>query len=111
MGPSGRRDSSESFDRITKFLQQFLPTMGETTRVTNKGQTTIPKELRERYGIEPGDTVEWIETEDGLAVKKRSQLGGYGSFAGEADENDRERLADALEGDLYESRRTEWSIE
>ena len=85
--------------------------MGETTRVTDKGQTTIPKDLRERYGIEPGDEVEWIGTEDGLAVKKRSRFGGYGSFADGVDESDRERLVDKLESDLYESRRTEWSVE
>lgn len=40
--------------------------MSETTRVTAKGQTTIPQEIRERYGIEPGDEVEWVETDDGV---------------------------------------------
>jgi AbrB family looped-hinge helix DNA binding protein len=33
-----------------------------TVRVSSKGQFTIPKDIRERVGIQPGDTVEfWVE--------------------------------------------------
>jgi len=31
-----------------------------TSLVTTKGQVTIPKELRERFGIEPGSLVDFI---------------------------------------------------
>lgn len=34
-----------------------------TTRVTTKGQVTIPKEIRDRAGIRPGDEIEWTEAE------------------------------------------------
>ncbi len=30
------------------------------SRVTSKGQTTIPKEIRDRLGIKPGDTVAFV---------------------------------------------------
>ncbi|PSQ18750.1 AbrB family transcriptional regulator [Halobacteriales archaeon QS_8_69_26] len=45
--------------------------MSETTRVTEKGQATIPKELREKYGIESGDEVVWEETDDGIVLRKK----------------------------------------
>ena len=38
--------------------------------VTSKGQVTIPKELREKFGIEPGTQVDFSATEDGIRVRK-----------------------------------------
>lgn len=33
-----------------------------TARITSKGQITIPKQVREHLGLEPGDALEfWIE--------------------------------------------------
>lgn len=52
--------------------------MSESTRVTEKGQATIPKELREKYGLEPGDEVVWIDTDEGIVVKKRTRTAGRG---------------------------------
>jgi AbrB family looped-hinge helix DNA binding protein len=83
--------------------------MSETTRVTDKGQTTIPKEIREKYGIESGDEVVWEEADEGIVVKKSGALDGYGSFADGLTEKEREELADELEAELYETRRTEWT--
>jgi AbrB family looped-hinge helix DNA binding protein len=45
-------------------LRHVLPAISETTRVTEKGQTTIPKELREKYDLDPGDEVVWIDTDE-----------------------------------------------
>lgn len=45
----------------------------ETTRVTKKGQVTIPKELREEYGIEPGDEVVWRDSDEGIVVRKANR--------------------------------------
>jgi AbrB family looped-hinge helix DNA binding protein len=39
-------------------------------RVTTKGQVTIPKEIREALGIEPGDEVSFEETETGYTIRK-----------------------------------------
>lgn len=52
--------------------------MSESTRVTEKGQATIPKDLREKYELKPGDEVVWIDTDDGIVIKKRTRTGGRG---------------------------------
>lgn len=41
-------------------------------RVTTTGQVTIPEEVREELGIEPGDEVTFAETEVGYVVEKRA---------------------------------------
>ena len=40
------------------------------SRVTERGQVTIPKELRDRLGIRPGQVLEFSE-EDGRLVLRR----------------------------------------
>ncbi|MBI4339337.1 MAG: AbrB/MazE/SpoVT family DNA-binding domain-containing protein [Chloroflexi bacterium] len=37
------------------------------TKLTSKGQVTIPKEVRERLGLRPGDEMEFTER-DGMYV-------------------------------------------
>jgi AbrB family looped-hinge helix DNA binding protein len=37
-------------------------------KVTSKLQVTIPKAIADRYGIRPGDTVDWIAAGDGIRV-------------------------------------------
>ena len=42
-------------------------------KVTSKGQVTLPVELRDRMGIEPGDHVVFVEQADGtFALRVRS---------------------------------------
>ncbi len=36
--------------------------------ITSKGQITLPKSVRERLGIEAGDRVEFVESEQGFLV-------------------------------------------
>ena len=38
-------------------------------KVTSKLQVTIPKAVAERYGIEPGDTIEFVPSGDGIRVE------------------------------------------
>lgn len=40
------------------------------SRVTEKGQVTIPKEIREELGIQPGDEVTFERTDTGYVVRK-----------------------------------------
>ncbi|WP_375460493.1 AbrB/MazE/SpoVT family DNA-binding domain-containing protein [uncultured Enterovirga sp.] len=44
------------------------------TRVTVKGQVTIPKAVRESLGIRPGDEVEFYTGHDGAVELRRSDL-------------------------------------
>jgi len=37
-----------------------------TSKVTTKGQITIPKAVRTALGVEPGDRVEFVVREDGV---------------------------------------------
>jgi AbrB family looped-hinge helix DNA binding protein len=38
-------------------------------KVGDRGRVTIPKELRDRQGIKGGDEIEFVETDDGIAIK------------------------------------------
>lgn len=82
----------------------------ETTRITRKGQVTIPKRLREEYGLEVGDEVLWEKSEDGLTVKKATQSAGRGMLVDDdVPAEKREEMAEEMEADIREKRRDEWS--
>jgi len=71
--------------------------MSESTRVTDKGQATIPKTLREKYDLEPGDEVVWVDTDDGIVVKKRTQGRGRGMLVPDGTSREtREAVAEEL---------------
>jgi AbrB family looped-hinge helix DNA binding protein len=75
--------------------------MSKSTRVTEKGQATIPKELREKYDLEPGDEVVWMDTDDGIVVKKRTTTDARGMLVPEGTSDaKREEIAEALGGRL-----------
>ena len=79
--------------------------MNQSTRVTEKGQATIPKELREKYNLEPGDEVVWIDTDEGIVVTKRTRTAGRGLLlSDDTSEDTREAVAEELEERLRERR-------
>jgi AbrB family looped-hinge helix DNA binding protein len=81
----------------------------KTTRVTRKGQVTIPKELREEFGLEEGDELRWEQTEDGIRVRKATRSAGRGMLVDDAvSEDKREEMAEEMEAEIREKRRTEW---
>lgn len=41
------------------------------SKVGERGQITIPKALRDRLGIRPGQRVEFEEVADGIVIRKR----------------------------------------
>lgn len=43
-------------------------------RVTEKGQVTIPKPIRDRLGIGPGSEVEFVERDGEVVLAKRERL-------------------------------------
>lgn len=84
--------------------------MSKSTRVTEKGQATIPKELREKYDLEPGDEVVWLDSDDGILVKKRSRMEARGMLLpDDVSEEEREAIADELERTIRERRESEWN--
>ena len=48
-------------------------------RVTTKGQVTIPKEIREALGIEPGDEIAFEEVESGYRIRKKKPTTASGA--------------------------------
>lgn len=48
-------------------------------RVTTKGQVTIPKEVRDALGIEPGDEVTFEEGESGYTIRKEAPTTAEGA--------------------------------
>ncbi|MFM9279641.1 AbrB/MazE/SpoVT family DNA-binding domain-containing protein [Paenibacillus jiagnxiensis] len=46
----------------------------EVSRVTSKGQITIPKTIRERLNLQEGDKVAFIEDESGKIVITKSSV-------------------------------------
>jgi len=58
------------------------------SRVTEKGQVTIPKEIREELGIEPGDEITFEETETGYVVRKHVADNRFEKWRGVADSDE-----------------------
>jgi len=52
--------------RIVSFIT-FCKDMSDS-RLTSKGQTTIPKEIRERLNLNPGDRIRYIIDADGRVI-------------------------------------------
>jgi antitoxin PrlF len=47
--------------------------MAVLATLTSKGQMTLPKEVRDRYGLKPGDKVEFVEENGQTVIKARNQ--------------------------------------
>jgi AbrB family looped-hinge helix DNA binding protein len=52
------------------------------TKITSKGQVTIPKDVRERLGLRPGDEIEFIEDSGGYRVHKRVLASPFAKYRG-----------------------------
>jgi AbrB family looped-hinge helix DNA binding protein len=74
--------------------------MGRTSTVTEKGQATIPKELRDKYGIETGDEVVWEETEEGIVLRKQHESARGALVPDDIPDEKREAIAQALEDEI-----------
>jgi antitoxin PrlF len=42
-------------------------------RLTSKGQVTIPKAVRDRLRLQPGDEIEFVETPEGVRLNVRGR--------------------------------------
>ena len=63
-----------------------------TVKVGEKGQFVIPKEAREIFGIEPGDTLILLADEEkGIAIPPKNTFGRFAeAIFGQSDENEDE---------------------
>ena len=77
--------------------------------VTSKGQVTIPKELREKFGIHPGAQVDFAAAEDGIRLRKvvdrSKRLGILGCLKKELAGRSVPELLDELRGPVELPRR------
>lgn len=48
--------------------------MSALSKLTSKSQTTIPREVREKLGLRPGDVLVYEIEEDAVRIRKRAPL-------------------------------------
>lgn len=75
------------------------------SRLTEKGQVTIPKPLRESLGLEAGHELEFEEREGTLVVRRRAQADPLRSLVGLV----RERVD--IDAYLEETRGPRWEAD
>ncbi|MBI4236585.1 MAG: AbrB/MazE/SpoVT family DNA-binding domain-containing protein [Chloroflexi bacterium] len=56
------------------------------TRMTTKGQVTIPKGVRERLGLRPGDELEFMEDNGVFSLRKRVDPDVFKKYRGSLQE-------------------------
>jgi antitoxin PrlF len=61
------------------------------SKVSVKSQTVIPREVRKRLGLQPGDTLRYRVTEDGVLLDKApaeadDPFTAFSEWSGDADE-------------------------
>lgn len=54
-------------------------------RITSKGQVTIPKEVRDRFGLEPGQLVEFAVLDGKVTISKTRSHTHLKSWVGSLD--------------------------
>ena len=56
-----------------------------TAKITSKGQVTIPKDVRERLGLRPGDKLAFTEGDDGWRIRKQIDESPFDKWVGYLD--------------------------
>lgn len=56
--------------------------MAIAARMTSKGQLTVPKAVRERLGLRPGDEVEFDEVDGVFRIRKRIRRSPFDRYVG-----------------------------
>ena len=70
-------------------------------KLTSKGQLTVPKAMRDRLGLRPGDHVEFDEIDGGFRVRKvvpESPFDEFRGFLVELAGRDPDALVDEIRG-------------
>ena len=56
-----------------------------TAKVTSKGQITIPKEIRDKLGISPGERIGFVEKRGIFFIKKPLKKSPFDKWMGKLD--------------------------
>lgn len=61
------------------------------SKITSKSQTVIPREVRDRLGLKPGDSLRYAVTEQGITIDKAGHteddpFAVFNEWSGAADE-------------------------
>lgn len=56
--------------RIFAMNERLTQTMADGTTMTTKGQVTVPREIRDRLGLKPGDKIVFTMLNDGTVVMR-----------------------------------------
>jgi AbrB family looped-hinge helix DNA binding protein len=52
------------------------------SRVTVKGQVTVPQRVREKLGLRPGDEVDFVEKNGDFILQKQTKKAPFDEWAG-----------------------------
>ncbi len=72
-----------------------------TAKVTSKGQITIPKEIREKLGISPGEEIGFVERRGVFFLKKPMKRSPFAKWIGRLANlkgSESDRIIDDLRG-------------
>lgn len=73
-----------------------------SSRLTSKGQITVPKEVRDQLGLRPGDEVEFVAEDSSYRVRKRlgeSPFDRYVGYLGNLEGRQPDELIEELRGE------------
>jgi AbrB family looped-hinge helix DNA binding protein len=60
-------------------------------KISQRGQVTIPKDIRKRYGLNPDTEIEFVPEESGVRIQKRRgrhPIWDYVGFLGQGEDTD-----------------------
>ena len=69
-----------------------------TAKITSKGQITLPKKVRQKLGVEPGEIVSFEEKEDMIFIRKAVRPSPFDRWKGAL--NARAKSTDEIITDL-----------
>lgn len=67
-------------------------------RVSEKGQVTIPKEVRDMLGIHPGDEVEFEKENGDVKIHKKTDTKMFDEFIGYLGKGKTDKIMEELRG-------------
>ena len=72
-------------------MNRQVPTRAAFSKLSVKSQTVLPRQVRDKLGVKPGDTLRYRLTEQGVLIDKApaetdDPFAAFSEWSGEADE-------------------------